>query len=343
MKPLDLVITPGDPDGIGPEVTAKAIHALSAELKNHALVIVGSSAPFRRYQDLLKHNEIVFFEPPKRSSPGYQAGWAIETATQFVMAAPQNRVLVTGPISKERLQEGGYFFKGHTDFLADLTRTRDVTMMLANDLFKVTLVTNHCALVDVAKNITAARLHTTFMQSYAFAKDLLGKKNPRIAVLGLNPHAGENGILGKEEKKIIIPAMAAFAKKYPNAKLSGPHSADGFFANEAALPAPKRHDVIVAMFHDQGLIPVKLSDFSNSLNMTLGLPMIRTSVDHGTAFNIAKKNKADPSSMIYAIRKAIHYRNTLSSPRSTASESASTAKTKSKSKSKSTSKLRISK
>jgi 4-hydroxy-L-threonine phosphate dehydrogenase PdxA len=204
--------------------------------------------------------------------------------------------------------------------------------MLANETFKVSLLTNHCAIVDVAKNITPSRLHTTFLQTYVFAKDLLGKKKPHIAVLGLNPHAGENGILGKEEKKIIIPAIAAFAKEYPDAKMSGPHSADGFFASEAALPPQKRHDVIVAMFHDQGLIPVKLSDFSNSLNMTLGLPMIRTSVDHGTAFNIAKKNKADPSSMIYAIRKAIHYRNTLSPPRAQTSSSTANPKTKTKAK-----------
>ena len=316
MKPLDLVITPGDPDGIGPEVTAKAIHALHSELKGHSLVIVGSSAPFRRYKNLLKNKDILFFEPPKRSSPGYQAGWAIETATQFVMAAPQSRVLVTGPISKERLQQGGYFFKGHTDFLAELTQTPDVTMMLANEKFKVSLVTNHCAVIDIAKNITPARLHITFVQSYAFAKDLLGKKKPRIAVLGLNPHAGENGILGKEEKKIIAPAIVAFQKKYPDVRMSGPHSADGFFASEAALPIEKRHDVIVAKYHDQGLIPVKLSDFSNSLNMTLGLPIVRTSVDHGTAFNIAKKDKADPSSMIYAIRKAIQFRQSLSKPAS---------------------------
>jgi 4-hydroxythreonine-4-phosphate dehydrogenase len=315
MKPLDLVITPGDPDGIGPEVTAKALLKLAPKIKKHKIVIVGSQKPFMRYPDLFKR-EILFFAPPERSSPGYQSGWAIETATQFVMAAPKTRVLITGPISKERLQEGGFFFKGHTDFLAELTHTRDVTMMLANDLFKVTLVTNHCPVSEIAKNITPEALHKTFLHSYVFAKDFLGKKNPKIAVLGLNPHAGENGILGKEEKKIIIPAMAAFMKRYPDARLSGPHSADGFFGSEAAIPVAKRHDVVVAMYHDQGLIPVKLSDFSNSLNMTLGLPMIRTSVDHGTAFNIAKKNKADPSSMIYAIEKAIYYQSKHQSARS---------------------------
>jgi 4-hydroxythreonine-4-phosphate dehydrogenase len=315
MTAHDLVITPGDPDGIGPEVTAKAIHALSSELKKHAIIIVGSAKPFVRYKALLKKQNLVFFEPPERSSPGYQAGWAIETATQFVMAAPRSRILVTGPISKERLQEGGYFFKGHTDFLAELTQTKDVSMMLANEIFRVTLVTNHCAVSEISKKITSERIQKTLLHSYSFAKDLLAKKNPKIAVLGLNPHAGENGILGREEAKIIIPAMKAFASKYKDAKISGPYPADGFFAKEASLPAKQRHDVIVAMYHDQGLIPVKLSDFSNSLNMTLGLPIIRTSVDHGTAFDIARKNKADPSSMIYAIKKAILYQARLTSLR----------------------------
>jgi 4-hydroxythreonine-4-phosphate dehydrogenase len=138
-------------------------------------------------------------------------------------------------------------------------------------------------------------------------KDLLGKKQPKIAVLGLNPHAGENGILGREENKTIIPAIASFSKLNKEVQIGGPYPADGFFATELSRPAAKRHDIIVAMYHDQGLIPVKLSDFSQSLNMTLGLPMIRTSVDHGTAFDIAGKNKADPSSMAYAIQKAIQY------------------------------------
>jgi 4-hydroxythreonine-4-phosphate dehydrogenase len=313
MSSIDLVITPGDPDGIGPEVTAKALLKLAPSLKKHKIVIVGSQKPFMRYPELFKR-EILFFAPPERSSPGYQSGWAIETATQFVMAAPKSRVLITGPISKERLQEGGYFFKGHTDFLAELTHTRDVTMMLANDLFKVTLVTNHCSVAEISKRVTAESLHKTFLHSYVFAKDLLGRPKPRIAVLGLNPHAGENGLLGKEEKKTIIPAIAAFMKRHPDARLTGPHAADGFFASEASLPIAKRHDIVVAMYHDQGLIPVKLSDFSNSLNMTLGLPMIRTSVDHGTAFNIARKNKADPSSMIYAIQKAIYYQARMNRP-----------------------------
>lgn len=307
MSKVDLVITPGDPDGIGAEVTAKAISRLSKVLKKHEIVIVGASQPFKRYKALIKGNKITFFEPPKLSGPGYQSGWAIETATQFVMAAPKSRVLVTGPISKERLQEGGYFFKGHTDFLANLTHTREVTMMLANEIFRVALVTNHCSLKEVSQKVTAQSLETTFLHSYSFVKDLLKRKKPRIAFLGLNPHSGENGILGSEENKVIIPTLKKLQKKFKDTVITGPHPADSFFAIESKISPAKRHDVVIAMYHDQGLIPVKLSNFSESLNLTLGLPMIRTSVDHGTAFDIARKNKADPSSMIYAIKKALEY------------------------------------
>jgi len=303
MKPKALVITPGDPEGIGPEVTAKALLKLAPRLKKCEVVIFGSKKPFKK----LKTGSIqpTFFEPPERASAGYQSGWAIETATQFVMAAPKDRVMVTGPISKERLQAGGYFFKGHTDFLADLTHTRNVTMLLANDLFRVALVTNHCALREVSRQLTLSRLSITLDHAYAYAKRILRRNHPSIAVLGLNPHAGENGILGDEEKKIILPTIKTFQKKHRDVTVTGPHPADSFFAIEKTRA--RKHDVIVAMYHDQGLIAVKLSDFSNSLNMTLGLPMIRTSVDHGTAFDIAGKNRADPSSMIYAITQALHY------------------------------------
>lgn len=307
MNQKTLVITPGDPQGIGPEVTAKALLKLSARLKKVDVVIFGSKKPFRAYLARLKSLNLTFFEPPTRSSPGYQSGWAIQTATQFVMAAPRDRVMVTGPISKERLQASGYFFKGHTDFLADLTHTKNVTMMLANDLFRVALVTNHCSLRDTSSLVTPSKLAITFEHAYLYAKDILKRKNPSIAVLGLNPHAGESGILGTEEQKTILPAMKAFQKKHRGIKMTGPHPADSFFAIEKSKKPKDRHDVTVAMYHDQGLIPVKLSDFSNSLNMTLGLPIIRTSVDHGTAFDIAGKNKADASSMVYAITKALEY------------------------------------
>ncbi len=308
MKQGSIIITAGDPDGIGPEVTAKALNKLKNNLKKYEIIIFGSKKPFSKFQRLLPKN-VQFFEPPSRSSPGYQSGWSIETATQFVMAAPKSRVMITGPISKERLQLGGYFFNGHTDFLASLTRTPNVTMMLANDCFRVALVTNHCALKDVSARITEKQILATLEHSRFFARQLLQQKKAKIAVLGLNPHAGENSILGLEENTVIIPAMKKFSEKYEDCVLSGPHPADSFFAIEKNKKAKDQHHAIVAMYHDQGLIPVKLSNFSESLNLTLGLPFTRTSVDHGTAFDIAGKDKADPSSMIYAIKKALEYSN----------------------------------
>lgn len=302
---LNIVITPGDPDGIGPEVTAKALNLLQKELRGLPISIFGSKAAFKKFK--LPKADIQFFEPPSRSSSGYQAGWAIESATHYVLAQPKNRVMVTGPISKERLQGGGYFYHGHTDFLASLTRSQSVTMMLANELFRVALVTNHCPLSEVSKKITPQLLETTLVHAYDFAKRYLKSKKPNIAVLGLNPHAGESGILGTEERDVIEPLLKKLKPRFKDCRLTGPHPADSFFAVEARAKPAARADVIVALYHDQGLIPVKLSDFSNSMNMTLGLPFIRTSVDHGTAFDIAGKNKADPQSMVYAIRKAVQF------------------------------------
>ncbi len=305
MKPIDLVITPGDPQGIGPEVTAKALDSFRSGLKGVHTLIVGSKAPFRKHQMLLAGIDHEFLEPPVRSSPGYQSGWAIETATSLVLAAPASRVLVTGPISKERLQGAGFPFHGHTDFLAHLSRAKPVTMMLANDLFRVALVTNHCPLSEVSARINRKSLETAIRNASDFLTGMMGLKKPRIAVLALNPHAGEGGILGVEESKVIIPALKAIGRSLPGVTLTGPHPADSFFAIEVARPAKSRHHLIIALYHDQGLIPVKLSNFSESMNMTLGLPFVRTSVDHGTAFDIAGKNKADAGSMRYAIRNAL--------------------------------------
>jgi 4-hydroxythreonine-4-phosphate dehydrogenase len=305
MKKRTLVITPGDPKGIGPEVTRKALHALRKELKNIQIRIY--SKKFKVTEPL----NIEFIEPPASKTKS-NCGWAIVEAVRFITESPNDRFLVTGPISKKTLNAEGFRFKGHTDLLAHLTGSPDVTMVLANDWFKVALVTNHCPIKDVAKLLTTEKVSKTIEHATIFAKQHLGRKKPKIAVLGLNPHAGEGGLLGVEESEIIIPGMK---KAHKNAKmkgiqleLTGPHPAYSFFAVEKErVKKNKGHDMIIAQYHDQGLIPVKLSDFSNGLNLTLGLPLMRTSVDHGTAFDIAGKNKADPGSMIYAIRKALEY------------------------------------
>jgi 4-hydroxythreonine-4-phosphate dehydrogenase len=305
MKHRTLVITPGDPKGIGPEVTRKALQSLRKELKGIKIRIY--SKKFKMDPSL----NVEFVEPPTEKSKSH-CGWAIVEAVRFILESPQDRILVTGPISKQTLNSEGFAYKGHTDLLADLTCSPAVTMVLANDWFRVALVTNHCPLKDVSGLLTAQKVSKTIDHASKFAKESLGRKKIRIAVLGLNPHAGENGLLGSEESQIIIPGMKIALK---NAKkngihleLTGPHPSDSFFAVEKErVKKNKGHDLIIAQYHDQGLIPVKLLDFSNGLNLTLGLPFIRTSVDHGTAFDIAGKNKADPGSMIYAIRKALEY------------------------------------
>ncbi len=307
MNHLDLAITPGDPESIGPEVTAKALHHLENSLHAVSVLIFGSRAPFKKYLKSLRRVRLSFVEPPARTSPGYQSAWAVQVATQFVLAAPNSRALVTGPISKERIQRAGFKYKGHTDFLADLTRTSEVTMMLANELFRVALVTNHCPLSEVESRVTAKSISRAIRHSLAYCQTNLGKARPRIAVLGLNPHAGEGGLLGLSEKNIIAPTLRSLSRKYPELVLEGPFPADSFFALESRRPQRKRYDIIIAQYHDQGLIPLKLSNFSEAMNMTLGLPIIRTSVDHGTAFDIAGKNSADPGSMIYAIKNALLY------------------------------------
>jgi 4-hydroxythreonine-4-phosphate dehydrogenase len=309
MRSTELVITPGDPESIGPEVTLKALKGLAPELRGQSIVLFGSSKPYgKNAAHLLRQFRglrIQIIEPPARSTPGWQSGWAVEMAARFVLAAPRSRALVTGPISKERLRRAGYPYQGHTDFLAALTRSSDVSMMLANEIFRVVLVTNHIALSEVPSSITPARLESAARNVVRFCSKDLGLSKTRIALLALNPHAGEAGIMGSEEERILVPFLKRIRKKYPDVEFTGPHPADSFFALEASRRKSQRHSAILALYHDQGLIPLKLSGFSESMNMTLGLPIIRTSVDHGTAFDIAGKNIADPGSMIYAIRMAL--------------------------------------
>jgi 4-hydroxythreonine-4-phosphate dehydrogenase len=172
--------------------------------------------------------------------------------------------------------------------------------MLANSKLRVTLVTTHVALKDVSKNLSSKLIVHTIHQTYLALKDYYGILHPKIAVLSLNPHSGENGLFGTEEKEIISPAIKRI-KKLVKCTLSGPHPADTLFVKYAD------YDAIVCMYHDQGLIPVKLIDFHNTVNISLGLSIIRTSVDHGVGFDIANKGMADPASMIAAIRSSIEF------------------------------------
>lgn len=235
-------------------------------------------------------------------------GWSIQKATELVLHK-KAAALVTGPISKDRLQKGGYLYTGHTDFLADLCKgpqsalevTPQVTMMLANSQLRVTLVTTHISISNLSGALDRQKIRKTILQTVQGLTQYWGIAKPRIAVAALNPHAGENGLFGQEEIQIIEPEICALQKE--GYDVIGPLPADTLFAKHVE----KEHfDAIVCMYHDQGLIPVKLLDFYGTVNITLGLPMIRTSVDHGVGFDIAGKGIANPSSLIAAIDLAAH-------------------------------------
>ena len=219
---------------------------------------------------------------------------AVEMAKQRAIAA-----MVTCPISKVLMRQAGHPYEGHTQLIAKLTATKDYVMMLAGERLRVALATIHCALKDVPRLLSRnAILKTITITSRALHRDF-GLESPRIAVAGLNPHAGEEGLFGTEEAELIEPAVKAAREAGCSAE--GPFPPDTIFHRAAS----GHFDAVIAMYHDQGLIPLKLLHFSDAVNVTLGLPIIRTSVDHGTAYDIAGKGIADPSSLKAAIRMAV--------------------------------------
>jgi 4-hydroxythreonine-4-phosphate dehydrogenase len=326
MKLTKIIVTPGDPSGIGAEIVWKALRLRSASWKkNRSILCIGARKPFDRLGARVILADLNNLTPPQVPGPyvwlldapsvlpkknagtlleGFQTGWSVEMATKLIREQKAD-CLVTGPLNKSRLQKGGYLFQGHTDFLAHLTSTKDVTMMLANSQLKVSLVSVHCGLDQVSKRLTTKSIARAIDQTYLALKNNWGIQKPKIAVLALNPHAGEDGIFGQEEIKLISPTISRAKKKWgAGIHISGPHPADTFFAKYVNENPKMRADAVIAMYHDQGLIPVKMLDFANTVNLTLGLPWVRTSVDHGTAFDIVGKNIADPSSLISAIELA---------------------------------------
>ncbi|MEO5969755.1 MAG: 4-hydroxythreonine-4-phosphate dehydrogenase PdxA [Bdellovibrionia bacterium] len=327
MPKAILTLTPGDPDGIGPEIVWKAIRSNPG----FSLLCVGAKLPFTRLgakviECSMDDLALGKLEPPKNeTSPfvwllpapekapdgkllaGYQSGWAIQEATQLVLSGKAS-ALVTGPISKERLQKGGFSYPGHTEFLADLCQRQNVTMMLANQFLRVSLVTVHIGIKDVSTALTRQELRRAILQTAEGLSSLWGIKTPRIGIAALNPHAGEAGLFGNEENDVIKPEIEALTLSHSNEfQLAGPFPADTLFAKQNLSSPSERFDAIVCMYHDQGLIPVKLLDFHKTVNITLGLPMIRTSVDHGVGFDIAGRGIADPSSLCSAIDLAMDF------------------------------------
>jgi 4-hydroxythreonine-4-phosphate dehydrogenase len=310
-----LALTCGEPAGIGPEIAARAWAALGADLPfvwigdpahlppdlpirevatpGEALAVAGDALP------VLRHD---FPDPavPARPAPGNAAA-VIAVVARAVALAREGVVsgLVTAPIHKQALQEGADFpYPGHTEYLAALAGVDRVAMMLACPALRVVPLTIHVPLRAVPALITPTLLCDTIrLVHHALQRDA-GLATPRIAVSGLNLHAGEGGHIGVEEVEVIAPAIAAL--KAEGLSITGPHSADTMFHPEARAG----YDVAIAMYHDQALIPIKTIDFAGGVNVTLGLPFVRTSPDHGTAFDIAGRGMADATSLIAALRMA---------------------------------------
>ncbi len=303
-----IAITIGDPAGIGPEIVLKSI--LSKGISDVCKpVIIGDKAVIEeaierlsinlKALELININEIKNrdFEKNKPTAAGGKACVSyIKKAVELALNKDVDAI-VTAPISKESLKMAGFQWPGHTEMLAELTNTKDYAMMFYSDKLKLILVTIHTALKNVPDLIKKGKVLKTIILAKK-ACDMMGIENPKIAVAGLNPHAGEAGIFGDEEIKEIIPAVNEAQASGISA--SGPYPADTLFHKAYK----GEFDIIVCMYHDQGLIPLKMIAFDKAVNVTIGLPIIRTSPDHGTAYDIAWKGIANPSSMIEAIKLA---------------------------------------
>lgn len=277
-----ILITLGDPAGIGPEIVDLALAS-------------GRLPPGFEFEILGDRGEGIPGKPDARS-----ASSALEALGEAVARLQDNRAdaVVTGPVSKEGLQAIGFPFPGQTEFFAAAFGVQDYGMLLTGATLSVGLATIHEPLAKVPELLSAERILRIGLLTVAFLAKR-GIARPRIAVAALNPHAGEHGAFGDEETRIIRPAIALLNQQAPGV-FSGPAVPDVVF-REAASGA---YDAVIAMYHDQGLIPLKLLDFDTAVNVTLGLPKPRTSPDHGTAFALAGKNRAKAASMIAAIRLA---------------------------------------
>jgi len=275
-----IAITEGDPAGIGPEIARKAAGDPRVLAVCEPVLYGGDP-----------HG---WFAPGVLSADAGRAAYdAVVRAAGDAMSGTVGAV-ATAPLNKEALRLAGYPWNGHTDLLAHLTGAKHVAMMFHSDELRVVLATVHVPLADVPRLLTQALVEETIALT---AQELpkFDKVAPRIAVAGLNPHAGEHGLFGREEETAIAPAIACCRAK--GLDVSGPFPADTLFVRAQR----GEFDVVIACYHDQGLIPVKLVAFGKAVNVTLGLPIIRTSVDHGTAFDIAGKGIADAESMVAAV------------------------------------------
>ncbi|MGD0915767.1 MAG: 4-hydroxythreonine-4-phosphate dehydrogenase PdxA [Thermodesulfobacteriota bacterium] len=314
-------ITMGDPTGIGPEIIIKALSMKEPfeacrpiifgdrEILSKAVNLLGLPTTIEVIEKIPEEGYLpqrIFLLPFSRlevdsfhfGKPDTKCGEAmvkyVEEAVKWV-GNGQLDALTTCPINKQAINAAGYPYSGHTELLAHLTQSSSVAMMFLGSRWKVVFVTTHIPLKDVSKWISVNRVLSTIRITDGGLKGYFGITHPRIAVLGLNPHCGEDGLLGEEEKMAIIPAIAEARSQGVEAK--GPFPADSFFKFTGHI----RFDAVVSMYHDQGLIPIKMVDFDEAVNLTLGLPFVRTSVGHGTAYDIAGRGLANPSNLVKAL------------------------------------------
>jgi len=317
-------ITMGDPTGVGPEVIVKAL----AQTKVHRVCkpfVIGDKNIVAKTAQMLKMStkvevldklekldtsrrkiqviSVTHMNPEllRVGRPDKNCGKAMfNYVKEAINLAMSGRIaaIVTAPINKFAMNEAGFNYGGHTEILSELTETKDCAMMLAGSHLKVSLVTTHCPLREVAGQITPGKVLRTILYTHRFLQEYFGIKSPYIAVTALNPHAGEAGLFGIEEKELILPAIRKVESM--GIKVKGPAPSDTLFH----YASKGEYDAVVCMYHDQALIPLKMVDFTDSVNITLGIPIIRTSVDHGTAYDIAWKGEANPNSMIQAILMA---------------------------------------
>lgn len=310
----------GDPAGIGPEIIVKAF---KEKLSFCQPIVIGSarflestarqmgipiavhaiaSPDEARFQpDVLDVLDLDNVSPDLiRGQASAEGGMAsvqyIETAVKLALSH-QVSAITTAPINKESIHKAGFFYPGHTELLAKLTGAKEVALMLAGKNLRVVLTTTHLPINQVSEQITVDRVLTTIRLTHQWLQRHV-TLTPKIAVTGLNPHCGDGGIFGGEEKTAIVPALQAARKE--DIQVEGPFSADALFIRKQF----DGYDAVIAMYHDQGMIPIKMDSAGTAVNITLGLPILRTSVDHGTAYDIVGTGTASPESLKIALRKA---------------------------------------
>jgi 4-hydroxythreonine-4-phosphate dehydrogenase len=321
-KPV-IGITLGDYNGIGPEVILKALEGNQLS-KLCTPIIYGSLRVLNQYRNLLEMKDWTLhgIQKPEQANlkltnvitcwhdhqteiaPGKITAEAGQGSLSSLKRAVEDlrsgkiQAVVTGPINKDNIQSDDFKFPGHTEYLAEAFGAEEALMFMVSGDLRVGVLTGHIPLEKVRSQITTEKLTAKIEQMLKSLKGDFGIKKPRLAILGLNPHAGENGLLGNEEMEVIEPVIKSFKEK--GHLVIGPFPADGFFAARTY----KKYDAVLAMYHDQGLIPFKTLAFNEGVNFTAGLPVVRTSPDHGTAYNIAGKNQASEGSFLQAIYQA---------------------------------------